>query len=136
MLGIADRTKTLNLVKLIFQGDQKKSIEHLREMINEGLQPAIFLNDFLEIIYFIQQNKTLGNFDSDLSISESEKEIIALISKDIDMRTLIVFWQFILKVIDELSIVSNPIERRMTSGPAPAAICCSLFNCRCVVDAG
>ena len=25
------------------------------------------------------------------------------------MRTLIVFWQFILKVIDELSIVSNPI---------------------------
>ena len=25
------------------------------------------------------------------------------------MKTLIVFWQFILKVIDELSIVSNPI---------------------------
>ena len=25
------------------------------------------------------------------------------------MTTLIVFWQFILKVLDELSIVSNPI---------------------------
>ena len=109
MLGIADKTKTLNLVRLIFQGDQKKSIEQLREMVSEGLQPTIFLNDFLEIIYFIQQNKSLGNIDSDLSISESEKEIINLISKDIDMRTLVVFWQFILKVIDELSIVSNPI---------------------------
>ena len=109
MLGISDRTKNLNLVRLIFQGDQKKSIEQLKEMVNEGLQPAIFLNDFLEIIYFIQQNKIIGNFDSDLSISESEKEIISSISKDIDMRTLIVFWQFILKVIDELSIVSNPI---------------------------
>ena len=109
MLGISDRTKTLNLLTLIFQGDQKKSIEQLREMVSEGLQPTIFLNDFLEIIYFIQQNKILGNFDSDLSISESEKEIINLISKDIDMRTLVVFWQFILKVIDELSIVSNPI---------------------------
>ena len=109
MLGISDRTKTLSLVRLIFQGDQKKSIEQLREMVSEGLQPTIFLNDFLEIIYFIQQNKILGNFDSDLSISESEKEIISSISKDIDMRTLIVFWQFILKVIDELSIVSNPI---------------------------
>ena len=109
MLGISDRTKTLSLVRLIFQGDQKKSIEQLREMVSEGLQPTIFLNDFLEIIYFIQQNKILGNFDSDLSISESEKEIINLISKDIDMRTLVVFWQFILKVIDELSIVSNPI---------------------------
>ena len=109
MLGIADRTKILNLISFIFQGDQKQSIEYLREMINEGIQPANFLNDFLEIIYFIQQNKILGNFDSELSISESEKETISLISKDIDMRTLIIFWQFILRVIDELSIVSNPI---------------------------
>ena len=109
MLGIADRTKILNLIKFIFQGDQKQSIEHLREMINEGIQPTNFLNDFLEIIYFIQQNKILGNFDSELSISESEKDTISLISKDIDMKTLVVFWQFILKVIDELSIVSNPI---------------------------
>ncbi len=109
MLGISDRTKTLTLIALIFQGNQKKSIEQLKEMVNEGLQPSIFLNDLLEIIYFIQQNKILGNFDTDLSISESEKEIIGSISKDIDMRTLIVFWQFILKVIDELSIVSNPI---------------------------
>jgi len=109
MLGISDRSKTLNLLTLIFQGNQKKSIEQLKEMVNEGLQPAIFLNDLLEMIYFIQQNKMLGNFDSDLLISESEKEIITSVSKDIDMRTLIVFWQFILKVMDELSIVSNPI---------------------------
>ena len=38
-----------------------------------------------------------------------EKEIISLVSKDIDMRTLIVFWLFILKVMEELSVVSNPI---------------------------
>ena len=109
MLGIADKTKTLNLLSFIFQGNQKKSIDQIREMINEGIQPANFLNDLLEIIYFIQQSKSLGNFDSDLSTSESEKEAISLISKDIDMRTLIVFWQFIIKVIDELSVVSNPI---------------------------
>ena len=38
MLGIADRSKILELIKLIFQGDQKKSIEQLREMINEGIE--------------------------------------------------------------------------------------------------
>ena len=109
MLGIADRTKTLNLLKLIFQGAQKQSIEQLREMVNEGIQPANFLNDLLEIIYFIQQKKSLGNFESELSISEAEQDIINSISEDINMTTLIVFWQFILKVIDELSVVSNPI---------------------------
>ena len=42
-------------------------------------------------------------------MSESEEEIINSISKDINITTLIVFWQFILKALDELSIVSNPI---------------------------
>ena len=109
MLGIADRSKTLNLLKLIFQGAQKQSIEQLREMVNEGIQPENFLNDLLEIIYFIQQKKSLGNFESELSISEAEQDIINSISDDVNMTTLIVFWQLILKVIDELSVVSNPI---------------------------
>ena len=110
MLGIADRTKILNLLNFIFQGDQKKSIDLVRELINEGIRPSNFLNDFLEMIYFIQRYKTLGDFDTELSISESEKEIIGSISKDIDMRTLIIFWQFILKALDnELTAISNPI---------------------------
>tara|TARA_B100000029_G_scaffold516040_1_gene626355 strand:+ start:5720 stop:7414 length:1695 start_codon:yes stop_codon:yes gene_type:complete len=109
MLGIADRSKILNLLQFIFQGEQKKSIAQLKEMVEEGLEPANFLNDLLETIYHIQQKKNLGNVDNDLSISESEKEIIAKISDDIDMPTLVVFWQLILKVLDELSIVSSPI---------------------------
>ena len=109
MLGLADKSKLLRLLNFIFQGDQKKSLESLREMINEGIEPANFLNDLLEIIYFIQQKKSLGNFESELSISEAEQDIINSISDDVNMTTLIVFWQFILKVIDELSVVSNPI---------------------------
>tara|TARA_Y100000590_G_scaffold468074_1_gene649258 strand:- start:822 stop:2126 length:1305 start_codon:yes stop_codon:yes gene_type:complete len=109
MLGLADRSKILNLLNFIFQGDQKKSTEHLREIINEGIEPINLLNDFLEIIYFIQQKKNMGNLDYDLSISETEKETINLISKDISISTLLVFWQLILKVLDELSIVSSPI---------------------------
>jgi len=109
MLGIADRSKVLNLLNLVFQGDQKKSIELLREMIDEGIQPTNFLNDLLETIYFIQQKKNLGNFDSDLSISETEQQIINSISDNVSMPTLIIFWQLILGVVSELSIVSNPI---------------------------
>ena len=108
MLGIADKSKILNLLKTIFEGKQKKSIDLLREMINEGIEPTNFLNDLLEIIYFIQQKKSVGDFDSYLSMSESEQEIINLISKDVDSSTLILFWQLVLNVLDELSIVSNP----------------------------
>ena len=109
MLGIVDRSKILNLLNFIFQGEQKKSIELLREMINQGIEPTNFLNDLLEIIYFIQQKKNIGNFDSDLSISESELKTIDSISNNISISTLIIFWQLILKVLEELSVVSNPI---------------------------
>jgi len=108
MLGIADRSKILNLLNLIFQGEQKKSVIELREMVNEGIEPTNFLNDLLEIIYFIQQKKNIGSFDNDLSISESEQEMINKIANNIGMPTLIIFWQLILKTLEELSIVSSP----------------------------
>ena len=109
MLGIADRSKMLELIKLIFQGDQNNSIKYLRELVNEGIEPNNFLNDFLEIVYFIFQKKNLGEFETDLTISESELEVIDLISKDVDVTTLMIFWQFILKGLEEISMVSNPI---------------------------
>ena len=109
MLGIADRSKLLELINCIFSGDQKKSIEKFKELIAEGLEPENFINDFLEIIYLVQQKKNIGSIDSDLSISESDLEVIENISKEVSTTTLIVFWQFILKSLEELSIVSNPI---------------------------
>ena len=109
MLGLADKSKLLRLLNFIFQGNQKESLESLRELINEGVEPSNFLNDLLEIIYFIQQKKNIGNLDSDLSISESEQEAVNLMSNNVSTSTLIVFWQLTLKVLEELSIVSSPI---------------------------
>ena len=109
MLGIADKSKLLNLLKFIFNGEEKKSIDLLREMVNEGIQPINFLNDLLEIIYLIQQKKILGSFNSELPISETEQDIINLIADDINIETLIIFWQLVLKVVDELSLITNPI---------------------------
>ena len=109
MLGIADRFKTLEILQLIFKGDQKNSIQKLRKLINEGIEPLSFLNDLLEIIHFMLQKKNVGDIDNDLSLSESELELISGEAKEISTSTLVVFWQFILEGIKELSIVSNQI---------------------------
>tara|TARA_B100000029_G_scaffold500039_1_gene571184 strand:+ start:59 stop:1744 length:1686 start_codon:yes stop_codon:yes gene_type:complete len=109
MLGIADRSKVLTTIHYIFQGDLKKSLESFRVLVEEGIDPSTFLNDFLEVIYFLLQEKNLGKINSDLSISESELESIRSISKEVPSSTLVIFWQFILKGIEELSIVGNQI---------------------------
>jgi DNA polymerase-3 subunit gamma/tau len=109
MLGVADRSKILELLKFIFDGDQKQSIESLKQMIDEGLDAASLKNDILELLYFILQKKNLGDFESDLTISESELEMIDVISKDVRTETLILFWQFTLKALDEDKILTNPL---------------------------
>tara|TARA_B100000029_G_C17466079_1_gene920326 strand:+ start:5 stop:1291 length:1287 start_codon:yes stop_codon:yes gene_type:complete len=109
MLGIADRSKILKILEYILAGDQKKSIESFRNLINEGIEPTNFLNDLLEILYFLLQEKNLGKIDSDLSLSESEIETVGLISKKVEISTLVLFWQFVLKGLEELSIVGNQI---------------------------
>ena len=109
MLGIANRSKILELINYILQGDQKKSIESVRQMIDEGIEATNLKNDILELIYFILQKKNLGDFESDLTISESELEMIDLISKNVSTSTLILFWQFTLKAIDEEKLLTNPL---------------------------
>ena len=109
MLGIISRTKILELLKFIFDGNQKKSIESIRQMIDEGIEVTNLKNDILELIYFILQKKNLGDFESDLTISESELEMIDLISKDVSTSTLILFWQFTLKALDEDKLLTNPL---------------------------
>ena len=109
MLGIVDRFQILILLKFILEADQKKSIDQLKAIISQGVEPTNFLNDFLEIIYFIQQHKNFGKLDSDLFVSESEIEMIEDISKNVTISSLILFWQFTLKGLEELSIVSNPL---------------------------
>ena len=78
------------MIKFIFAGDQKKSLESLRAMMNQGVEPTAFLNDLLEATYHMQQKKILGNLESDLFISQLEIEMIDSISKDIKISTLII----------------------------------------------
>ena len=109
MLGMADRSKILEILHFIFQGDQKSSIEKLRKLTNEGIEPVNFLNDLLEIIHFMLQKKNIGDVDNDLFLSEAELELVNTEAKVISTSTLVIFWQFILEGIKELSIVSNQI---------------------------
>ena len=62
MLGIADRSRILELLKLILDGDQKKSISLFKEMINDGIEPINFLNDLLENNTFYITKKKYWRF--------------------------------------------------------------------------
>jgi len=107
MLGLADRSKLILLFKEILLGNQKEAINHLRELIDSGLDARNFLNDILEILYLFNRKINLGPIEKDLMISESEIQLINKYSKNLDSQDLGIFWQLTIKTMDDLRIVGN-----------------------------
>jgi DNA polymerase-3 subunit gamma/tau len=107
MLGLADRSKLILLFKEILSGNQTEAVNHLKEMIDIGLDAKNFLNDILEILYLFNRRINLGPIEKDLMISESEIKLINEYSKNLDSQDLGLFWQLTIKTMDDLRIVGN-----------------------------
>ena len=107
MLGLADKSKVIELFKEVLNGREKEASKYLKELINDGLDAKNFLNDILEILYLFSRRINLGPIEKDMSISESELKMIDDYSKDIDMQDLGLFWQLTIKTLDDLKIVGN-----------------------------
>ena len=93
MLGLADKSKIITLFKEILTGNEQEALKHLKELINDGLDAKIFLNDVLEVLYLFSRRINLGFVENDLSVSEQEIQMIDQYSKNIDMQDIGLFWQ-------------------------------------------
>ena len=107
MLGLADKSKVISLFKEVLSGNEKDAIRSLNELIGDGLDAKNFLNDVLEVLYLFSRRINLGPIEKDLSISETEVEMVDKYSKNIDIQDISLFWQLTIKTIDDLRIVSN-----------------------------
>ena len=107
MLGLADRSKIITLFKEVLSGNEKESIKHLKQLINDGIDAKIFLNDILEVLYLFSRRINLGPIEKDMTISEAEVQMVDEYSKNIDMQDIGLFWQLTIKTIDDLRIIGN-----------------------------
>ena len=107
MLGLADKSKVISLFKEVLSGNEKEALKYLNELINDGLDAKNFLNDILEVLYLFSRRISLGPIEKDMSISESEVQMVDDYSKNIDMQDIGLFWQLTIKTIDDLRIVGN-----------------------------
>ena len=107
MLGLADRTKIISLLSEVLKGKEREALNYLTELINDGVDAQIFLNDVLEILYFLSRRINLGPIEKDMTISESEVQLIEICSKNIDMLDVGLFWQLTIKTINDIRVVGN-----------------------------
>jgi len=107
IFGYFDKSQLINLFELIFKGNEKEVLSIYREIYNQGVEPKVFLNDFLEILYYIKNANSLTTDGTNFELNDEEFDKIKEISGNVKNEILILFWQFCIKSLSELEIVSN-----------------------------
>ncbi len=107
IFGYFDKSQLIDMFKLILLGDEKKVIQVYRNIYDQGIEPKVFINDFLELIYYFKNINSLTLESTNFSLNDEEFSSIKEISKNIDNQILILFWQFTIRSLEELDVVSN-----------------------------
>ena len=107
VFGYFDKSLLINLFELIFEGKEKEVLNIYREIYNQGIEPKVFLNDFLEILYYFKNLNSLSMNGTNFELNDEEFNKIKEISQNVKNEILILFWQFCIKSLSELEIVSN-----------------------------
>ena len=106
--GYFDKNSLIQLFENLMRGDEDKVIKLYRKIYEIGVEPKNFLNDFLEILYYLKNISFIKLDGTNFSLNDEEFNKINRISEELNSEDLLLFWQFTIKTIDELNIVSNP----------------------------
>ena len=107
IFGYFDKSYLIELFEHLFNGREKKLIESYNSIYESGVEAKIFLNDFLEILYYLKNIDFIQLNGNNFSLNDYEFKKILEISKSISPETILIYWQFTIKTLDELDIVSN-----------------------------
>ena len=107
IFGYFDKSNLIELFSNIFEGEEKRVLEIYRTIYDQGVEPKIFLNDFLELLYYFKNISSLKIDGTNFNLNDKEFNSIKEIANNINNETLLLFWQFTIKTLEEIEIVSN-----------------------------
>ena len=107
IFGFFDKSKLIELFRFILEGSEAKTLEIYRHIYDQGVDPKVFINDFLELLYYLKNIEFLTVESTNFTLNDEEYNEIKKISENVDKKSLILFWQFTIKTLGELDIVSN-----------------------------
>ncbi len=109
MLGLADRTRVIDLFEALMKGDIGRALDELRSQYDSGADPAIVLSDLAEFTHFVTRVKIVPAVADDISLSEAERTRGRAFATALSMRVLSRTWQMLLKGIAEVKDAARPI---------------------------
>ena len=110
MLGLADRSQTLDLFENLVKGNMETVLNSVSEQYVNGATPMIVLQDLINITHDMAKVKIVPALLNSTSLSEIEKQTFTSLSAGCSLAVLSKIWQMLIKGITELHLAPSAVE--------------------------
>ncbi|MGY3441016.1 MULTISPECIES: DNA polymerase III subunit gamma/tau [unclassified Bradyrhizobium] len=108
MLGLADRTRVIDLFDSLARGDLASAFTEFRAQYDVGADPVVVLSDLAEFVNFVTRVKAIPATADNVAFGETERVRAREFAAKLSMRVLSRMWQMLLKGIAEVQTATRP----------------------------
>src|SRR4051794_40749723 len=108
MLGLADRTRVIDLFEHLARGDIASAFGEFRAQYDVGADPVVVLSDPPEFVNFFPRVKIVPATADNVAFGETERLRARDFAAKLSMRVLSRMWQMLLKGITETQAATRP----------------------------
>jgi DNA polymerase III subunit gamma/tau len=108
MLGLADRTRVIELFDALARGDIATAFSEFRDQYDTGADPVVVLSDLAEFVNFVTRVKIVPAIADNVAFGETERVRGRAFAAQLPMRVLSRMWQMLLKGIAEVQSATRP----------------------------
>lgn len=109
MLGLADRGQVFALLDQLLHGQLPEALENLQAQYRVGADPAVVLQDLLELTHWLTRVKVVGGTPDDVTLPETQRNRGRDLAAKLGMPVLARSWQMLLKGLQEVRAAPVPL---------------------------
>ena len=109
MLGLADRAQVFDLFDAVMAGDAARALTSLKAQYDLGADPAVVLQDMLELTHWLTRLKLTPDVGDDVTVSAQERARGGEMAGRLSMPVLARAWQMLLKGLGEVRVAPTPL---------------------------
>ncbi|HHI82038.1 MAG TPA: DNA polymerase III subunit gamma/tau, partial [Rhizobiales bacterium] len=103
MLGMVDRTRIIDLFKLVMTGKAGPALIELKTQYEAGADPALVISDLASLVHWVTRLKLIKEASFDATMSQAEISRGTELAENLGMAVLSRAWQMLLKGIAEVN---------------------------------
>ena len=110
MLGLADRTRVIDLFEALMKGDIAAALSEFRAQYDTGADPSIVVADLAEFTHLVTRFKIVPELSDDPSLIEAERKRGREFADKLSVRVLSRAWQILTKGFAETQSAGKPVQ--------------------------